>query len=141
MDLINHSIAGASTGYAFNKPLEGAIIAIIPDLVLGIKRKQFPTELYNLNHSLVFVLSTGIFYWIANGSSLVLFALFSHIILDLPTHGKIWAPPLFYPFNSRRYSFGKEWEWFSQSWWIGFILTIIWSLLWIFGSRLATGFQ
>lgn len=141
MDIVNHALAGAATGYAFGSPVAGAVFGVLPDLVLGVRRQLVPTPAYDLTHSLAFVLACGWAWWAVNGTLLALFALLSHIVLDLPTHGKQWAPVLLYPLHRKRFSYGDEWEWFSASWWQGFVLTIIWSLSWIFGSKFLTGFQ
>lgn len=130
MDIITHALAGAATGAFYGKPVIGAVVAIIPDLVLGIKRKEKPTELYNFTHSLLFVTAVGSIS-LATFSNLFLFwAVLSHVILDLMTHGKVWAPTLFYP-HSKRFSYGEEWEWFNKDWWMGMAYSITWILLWL----------
>ncbi len=131
MDIISHAIAGASTGYYYGKPVLGAIVGVMPDLVLGVKRKFTPTRLYNFTHCLTLTVIFGYLYWFYAGNGLVLFVLLSHLFLDIPTHGTTWAPPLLYPFKNKRFSLGDEWEWFSNSWFTGFILTVLWSFLWI----------
>jgi hypothetical protein len=130
MDIISHAIAGACTGAAFGEPIAGAIWGVLPDLVLGVRRRFHPTILYNITHSLTFIGLCGFIGVMVFGSWTPAFSLLSHIALDLPTHGTVWAPPLFYPFK-RRYSLGKEWEWFSLSWGIGLAITIVWSSIWL----------
>jgi membrane-bound metal-dependent hydrolase YbcI (DUF457 family) len=115
----------------------GAVFGVLPDLVLSAKRTAFPPERYNMTHSLVFVGMVGAIAGWATGSVVPLLALLSHIVLDIPTHGRIWAPPLLYPWRDTRYSAGAEWEWFSRSWWIGLIITFIWSG----GCFLVSGFR
>lgn len=141
MDLINHAIAGATTGLAFGCPFLGAIIAIAPDLVLGFKRKAKPTIAYNCTHSLLFIAICASISQLFKAGLLVMFCLLSHIILDLSTHGKNWAPPLLYPFNKTRFSLGKEWEFGSLHWWLGLGITILWSVVWLTLSQSVTGFQ
>lgn len=64
--------------------------------------------------------------------------IFSHIILDSFTHGKIWALKLFYPFDNTRYkifadSVGNWWDWhpkFSVLFFkLPFYCLIIWGVL------------
>lgn len=140
MDIVSHALAGAATGIAFGRPVAGAVFGVMPDLVLGIRRKFSPTPAYDLTHSLSFVFACGGLWWALGGTWVAVFALLSHIVLDLPTHGKQWAPVLLYPLHRKRFSYGVEWEWFSISWWRGLVLTIIWSSLWIFGSQFLTGY-
>lgn len=131
MDIVNHAVAGAAVGAAFGQPLLGAFFGVLPDLVLGPKRLTVPSRAYNFTHSLTFTVGMGITAGIIIGSPLPLLALLSHLLLDLPTHGKVWAPPLLYPWSEHRYSYGDEWEWFSPSWWFGFALTMAWSTTWL----------
>jgi len=131
MDIISHAIAGAAVGFHYGSPIVGALVGIAPDCVLSIKRLHYPTNLYNHTHSIIPLVILGIYDYFYTTQPIVFFALLSHIILDLPTHGKIWAPALFYPYSKKRYSFGDEWEWFSTSWFTGLIITIIWSFIWI----------
>lgn len=131
MDIITHAVTGAFTGMVFNRPLAGAIIAVTPDIVLGIRRRALPNFLYNVTHSAGFVLllATGVWLVYADGSLalLVAAALASHIVLDMHTHGKDWAPPLLFPLTDYRDSFGNDWEWFNRSWWLGLITATLWS--------------
>jgi hypothetical protein len=138
MDLFSHAIAGASVGLAFNNPWLGAFMGVAPDLVLGPRRRRLPSELYNASHSALVTIAIGLPIWIMFKTPVPLLALFSHLLLDLFTHGKEWGPPLFYPLNNKRYTFTQEWEWFNASWFLGFCITISWSLTW-FGLAFLTG--
>jgi membrane-bound metal-dependent hydrolase YbcI (DUF457 family) len=130
MDLFSHAIAGAAMGAAFGRPLVGAVCACLPDMVLGLKRVASPTAAYTVTHSLVFCLiAATVGVWVGLGPVVGL-AVLSHLLLDLPTHGKAWAPALLYPFSERRFSFGGEWEFFNRYWFIGLIMTVEWSALW-----------
>jgi membrane-bound metal-dependent hydrolase YbcI (DUF457 family) len=132
MDILSHAVAGACVGAAFGQPVLGAACGVLPDLALATpKRVTLPTAAYNATHSALFVAGVGLLGAVALGSVVPLLAVLSHILLDLPTHGKLWAPPLLYPFRSTRYSMGREWEWFNRSWWQGLGLTLLWSLAWL----------
>lgn len=130
MDMLTHFVAGATSGAFFDEPILGGVIAITPDIVLGIKRRELPNYAYNLTHSvfgisfITFVLSFFINYL------LVLTSLFSHILLDLRTHGKQWSPPLLFPFSERHFFSAEEWEFFNISWLKGFIPFLAWEILW-----------
>lgn len=134
MDIFSHAAAGASVGWAFGRPIVGALWGVIPDLVLGFKRRLYPNELYNYTHSFVFLLAVGSM-GVAFGSLVPFLAVLSHLILDVPTHGKQWGPMLFYP-NRKRFGMGYEWEWFDGTWWIGFIITVVWCFIWVSVSSL-----
>ena len=131
MDIFNHALAGAATGLYFGYPIEGAMIAILPDLVLGIERKYEPSIIYNFTHSLLFVffismLSYPFYEWLG------LFSCLSHLLLDIPTHGKRWAPVLFWP-HAKRFNLGnREWEFFNVVWIKGFLLTLLWIIIWLY---------
>jgi membrane-bound metal-dependent hydrolase YbcI (DUF457 family) len=132
MDLFSHAVAGAAVGAAYGRPLLGAFFGVLPDLVLPLKRIHVPVLRYSATHSLAFVLVAGMVgAAIFERSVVPLLALLSHILLDIPTHGPKWAPPLFYPFSAKRYSLGPDWEFFSPSWWKGLLLTLIWSAVWL----------
>jgi hypothetical protein len=129
MDLVTHAIVGAATGSVFGRPVLGAVCAVLPDLVLGVRRRALPTQLYSVTHSLLFSVWLGITLApLDNGVAGLCGALavLSHIAIDLPTHGKDWAPPLFYPYSLKRYSFGVEWEFFNASWYKGAAISTIW---------------
>lgn len=131
MDIVSHAVAGACSGAIFGRPLAGAAWAVVPDLVLGIKRLKYPTELYRATHSLFFIAAIAVFlYWSTpNYRHAALLAILSHHVLDAPTHGVRWAPMPLYPFSSYSISIGNEWEWFNESWWHGLLLTVIWSVV------------
>lgn len=131
MDIVSHAVAGASVGFHYGNPIAGALAGILPDCVLGLKRLRYPTKLYDSTHSIIPLCILGVYTMWLNSLPLIFFALLSHILLDIPTHGKTWAPPLLYPISKKRFSLGDEWEWFSTSWFTGLIITIIWSFLWI----------
>lgn len=132
MDIFSHAAAGAAMGSAFGRPLTGAFFALMPDFfLLSIKRVKLPTPMYTASHSLPFAAIIGATGALVGFGPVVFLALLSHILLDLPTHGKLWAPALFTPFSDRRYSFGEEWEFFNDSWILGFIITLTWSFLWL----------
>ena len=138
MDLLTHAAVGAATGLPFGRPILGAFAAVVPDLVLGPWRKAAPTPLYDCTHSLWFVAFGGIAACAAGPGvgAVVALALLSHLVLDLPTHGPDWAPPLLLPYSKRRFSFGKEWEFFNSSWYIGLNIATIWSSLCLFATVL-----
>lgn len=132
MDVFSHAVAGAAVGAAFGRPVLGAVCGVLPDLALATrKRLTLPPTAYNATHSALFVAGVGLLGALALGTVVPLLAVLSHILLDLPTHGRQWAPPLLYPFSERRYSMGTEWEWFNRSWWLGLGLTLLWSLAWL----------
>jgi hypothetical protein len=142
MDVLSHAVAGACTGALWGRPLLGAMVAAAPDAVLGVRRKRLPTRLYNATHGLPFIALCSAVAMLAGGvqtACLVALCLLSHIVLDLPTHGPQWAPPLLYPFNSIRYCFGTEWEFFNKSWRLGLALTLLWSFVCL-ALRFVTGF-
>lgn len=139
MDIVSHALAGAATGSLWGRPFLGAAVAAAPDLVLGLRRRASPTLAYNLTHTLLFP-------WVASGIAvqiggrplgwLVLWCLLSHLVLDVPTHGKEWAPTLLWPFSSRRFSLGSEWEFFNASWSRGLDITIAWCAIWLLAGLL-----
>lgn len=126
MDIVNHAVAGAAAGSIYGQPVLGALVAIVPDLMLFGPRRDAPPLLYDITHSLLFTLAVGAI-GLLFGTAVPLLALVSHLLLDLPTHGPRWAPVLGWPLSRQRYSYGEEWEWFSKSWWRGLALTAIWS--------------
>ena len=128
MDIINHALAGAAAGQIYGHPVIGAVVGVLPDTVLGLKRVAAPTVAYRCTHSLLFTL------WVASTLTLVspelgmvgLLASLSHLFLDLPTHGDVWVPRVLYPFSNRAFSFGEEWEWFNDTWWGGMLANMMW---------------
>lgn len=130
MDIFSHAVAGASVGYAFGRPLLGAVFGVLPDVFAGIRRRITPTALYDISHSAIpvaILLVAGL----GTGEYVPALAVLSHILLDLPTHGPVWAPPIALPFSKKRFSFGDEWEWLNWPWWKGLGLTLLWSLTWL----------
>lgn len=143
MDIFSHALAGAATGWAFGHPVLGAAVAALPDAVLGLRRRAAPTIAYNLTHSLLGLWAAtvvaSLFGW--QVAATVFLALLSHLVLDMPTHGPHWAPPLLYPWLPNRFSAGSEWEFFNRSWQRGLNLTLAWVLTWLLVSLSAIGFQ
>jgi membrane-bound metal-dependent hydrolase YbcI (DUF457 family) len=132
MDVFSHAIAGFTVGLAYGNPLLGAVVAVLPDLPLIGPRRSKPTILYDLTHTLAFLALVGGAAWVATGSPLVFLALASHLILDVPTHGKTWGPMLLYPLTRHRFApDGPDWEWFSQRWLFGLAITFVWIYGWI----------
>ena len=130
MDVISHAIAGAASGYMFGHPILGAAIGVLPDLCLIGKRRVHPTPLYRFTHSLGFMLVLLFLSQLLTNSGdigwTVAVAWASHVYLDVPTHGSVWAVRLLYP-NEDVYYEAEEWEFFNNAWKFGFALTIIWS--------------
>lgn len=132
MDLATHFVVGVATGAQFGHPFLGGCIAAAPDLVLGITRRKAPTTAYNVTHSLAGMLAAAgaagaLWGWQACG--LVYWCLLSHLVLDAPTHGEQWAPPLLYPYSDARFSFGQEWEFFNLPWLCGLWVSFLWIIL------------
>ena len=128
MDIITHAIVGGVIGAQFGHPIVGVVVGALPDVTLGIKRRQFPTTLYRLSHSFITIFFTLALLVYASSELwwTVGLAWISHIVLDIPTHGTRWSPRLLYPLNnSPSMVFAKEWEWFNSSWWIGLKLGIV----------------
>lgn len=101
----------------------------MPDLVLGIKRRSVPNDAYNATHSIAYLVACSVGVWFVDATlgQLVFWCLLSHIALDLPTHGPVWAPPLLWPFRPTRFNYGGEWEFFNR-WWIqGLVYSIAWA--------------
>lgn len=131
MDVFSHAVAGACTGAFFGHPVLGAVAAASPDVMLIGKRKTNPPELYDATHSIAFLAILTSIGSLFGLGYLFFFSYLSHLLLDMPTHGKEWAPPLLWPFASKRYSYGTEWEFFNTSWKRGFFLTLLWSSIWL----------
>lgn len=141
MDVFSHATAGACTGLAFGRPVLGAAIAAAPDLMLLGKRVARPPALYNFTHSLLFLGLATALGMLFDSGLFVAAVLLSHLVLDLPTHGEQWAPPLLYPFRKTRFSMGEEWEFFNVPWIIGFLITLTWCEIWLLlSSRSDIGF-
>ena len=130
MDIVTHAVVGASTGALFGRPVLGALVAAAPDLVLGLQRKVKPTRAYNYTHSALFALACTLAAALLGSwplGALVGLCLLSHLVLDVPTHGRVWAPPLLYPYSVKRYSmFLYEWEFFNVAWAVGLGVSIVW---------------
>jgi hypothetical protein len=140
VDIFSHALAGAATGLPFGHPVLGAVVAALPDAVLGLHRRAAPTTAYNLTHSLLGLWAATVVASLLGWevATTVCLALLSHLALDMPTHGKQWAPPLLFPWWHHRFSAGSEWEFFNASWWYGFKITLLWIstcvLAYIFGT-------
>lgn len=130
MDVLSHAAAGAATGSFYGRPLLGALIAVIPDLVLPMQRVLMPPRAYKLTHNLAFVTAAALLSP-PGFRGLVFWCLLSHLFLDFFTHGEEWAPRLLYPWSDARVSPFGEWEWFNRTWWAGFCLTLNWSIVWL----------
>ena len=132
MDIITHAIAGAVSGQSFGHPILGAVVAVVPDLTLGWRRRVEPPVIYRMMHSLLFLLAVWLVLIPASRGiqMTATLAVFSHLYLDLPTHGPRWAPRLFYPLSNRFVVIGDEWEWGNESWFVGFAYALIWIILW-----------
>ncbi len=125
MDLVGHALAGGAVGLYYGHPVLGALVAVLPDLPLFRARLATPPTSYDILHSLwPLPLLMLLPQWI-------LWAWVSHLLLDLPSHGKIWAPPLLWPKQTRFSVFGIEWELFNRAWIIGVVVTVSWSSTWI----------
>lgn len=141
MDIVSHFVAGFSSGLYFGKPLTGAAIAVLPDLVIMGERKLKPTRFYIVTHSFLFLLICTLFAELAFDLGVLTFvSIVSHLLLDLTTHGKVWSSRLFWP-NPFYFKYGVEWEFFNKSWFFGLVITLIWSLLWLALYMSGTGFQ
>ena len=139
MDFINHAIAGAATGFYFGHPVAGAILAVTPDIVLGVTRKEVPNSLYRVTHSAFILVAVGVIMWLLfgyNSAAFTVSVIGSHLVLDSVTHGKVWGTRLFYPLSEKVLGNFQEWEFFNRSWWFGLLVTSIWSAAWIFAQRL-----
>lgn len=129
MDIVSHALAGAATGLYFQHPVAGALVAISPDLVLGVKRRIRPNHLYMISHSgiglvMVYLLTYSMdIKWL-------FYCYLSHIVLDFFTHAGEWCPQPLFPFVKTN-SYFKEWEFFNKAWFMGLFVTILWSLLWL----------
>lgn len=130
MDIISHALAGAATGTAFGRPFTGALLAVIPDLPIMGPRRQEPPLLYEVCHSLWFVVLASCIGALSGNGLLVLCCIGSHLVLDIPTHGPKWAPKLLWP-NRVIYYTCEEWEFFNRSWFVGASITLLWCFLWL----------
>ncbi len=131
MDILTHAAVGAATGLVYGHPVVGALVAVLPDIVLGVKRKEHPPESYYVLHSLtciavVFPILYSLFGMMGFLVETIIMAWTSHIVLDAVTHGNAWCPRLLYPSEMHRGSPFGEWEWFNRSWWFGLSIALIW---------------
>jgi membrane-bound metal-dependent hydrolase YbcI (DUF457 family) len=77
------------------------------------------TWIYDLFHSVFFAFALFSLSRLVFKSKLLLafsVGLFSHILLDCATHGKVWALKLFFPLSNKRFelfvdSLGNWWDW------------------------------
>lgn len=142
MDALTHAAVGAATGYAFGGVIlagVGAVVAVLPDLPIWVgKRRATPPQGYIAAHSglaIVAVLLLAVFQFYFRGAlwetcATISLAWVSHIVLDLPTHCKTWQPKLLYPFSNRvLFAKAREWEWFDETWFMGFAIALTW--IWI----------
>lgn len=135
MDLITHAIVGGMTGAVFQRPWLGALIAVLPDWPLWLRRRpRRPPDNYYKSHSLLFGWGGCAAVWLAwrdvpGVVQTVALAWLSHLVLDFVTHGHTWAPRLLHPFSSARPRSFEEWEWGNRSWWGGFWLAYLWSIV------------
>lgn len=131
MDVFTHFVVGAATGAVWGRPWLGGLCAVLPDAVLGLRRRAAPSLAYRLTHSLVGALTlAGLVGALAGipAATVALAAAASHLYLDLATHGSQWAPRLLWPWT--QYSWGGiEWEFFNESWFIGSFLAFLWMAL------------
>jgi membrane-bound metal-dependent hydrolase YbcI (DUF457 family) len=116
MDIVTHAIVGAVTGWPAGHPVAGALVAITPDLTLGLKRHHLPPVSYVLLHSWVGLLA-ALVVAVAFKADWVFGCYLSHVILDVLTHGKEWTPRLMYPRDSLFHF--EEWEFFNDTWKFG----------------------
>lgn len=119
MDILTHAIVGAAVGIKFESLLPCVIASVAPDIILGIKRKLTPSIPYKFLHSIFPVCALYLFGFKAEA-----IAWATHIVLDIPTHGRLWSPNLLYPFYRRGFSCFDEWEFFNASWLKGLALSI-----------------
>jgi len=112
----------------YGHPIVGAVAGVMPDLVLGVRRRQRPNPAYRYTHSLlVCVVFSGFAIMLNFDIGLAIFmGWLLHIVVDIPTHGNEWAPRPLYPFNTElMFNFPHhEWEFFNESWCWGLILSI-----------------
>lgn len=120
MDILTH----AAVGYASTGSVWGAVGAVLPDMgLLSIRRQYRPTYAYLYLHSMmVFVAWFAATWWwslmIAPELFCFMVGWFSHIVLDIPTHGERFAVRPMFPASQKKWVF-EEWEWFNRPWWIG----------------------
>lgn len=135
MDIVTHAIVGAITGAAFDRPVLGAIVGILPDSALWLRpRLAHPPTLYRAAHGALapmFASTVCLALFGAQIALVVFCAWVSHIVLDIPTHGPEWSPRLFWPDERVVFDTHQEWEFFNASWWGGLALASLWSMIWL----------
>ncbi len=135
MDIVTHALAGAATGAAFGRPVLGAVVAVVPDSALWLRpRLAAPPPLYRAAHGGLAPVLISTFCLMLFGPEIALvvfWAWASHIVLDIPTHGKLWSPRLFWPDETPVFEQFQEWEWFNRSWFTGLGIALIWSAVWL----------
>lgn len=145
MDIITHAAVGAFTGAVYDRPVLGAVAAVVPDAALWLRpRLAAPPALYRAAHSaLAVILFAGLTYVLLGyAAAIVVFLSWaSHLVLDIPTHGPVWSPRLLWPYDRAVFTQFDEWEWFSESWHIGLEIALIWILVCIAILSFGTGFQ
>lgn len=137
MDILSHMVAGAASGAVFGHPVVGAVIGALPDVVLGIKRKAAPNTPYRATHSLLVLLLvlTLLAALPFNLLAAIALAWLSHIVLDVPTHGQLWAPRVLFPLYDVRIGNFQEWEFFTRTWYNGLCLTVAWSAICLLNAK------
>lgn len=120
---MTHAVVGAVAGSLVNQPFVGALAGVLPDAVLGVKRRIHPNIAYKLTHSVLICLacSLTLIEYTPYGVA-VLLGWLSHILLDIPTHGKQWAPMPIYPISTFAFRYFNEWEWLDETWFKGLAL-------------------
>lgn len=119
MDGLTHLIMAAAVT---TDPL-AIVFAVLPDAPLAnaeLKRARLPAPptAYLWTHSFWPVIALA-FFWPDAA-----FCWWSHIVLDIMTHDRVFAPRLLYPLPWRmRAPFG-EWEYFNRSWFLGAGVTL-----------------
>ena len=130
MDVVSHALAGAASGAVFGHPIIGAIVAVLPNSVLGLQRRKAPPVAYRYSHSVLTALcvpaALALLPLQHTIPLAVALAWLSHIALDVPTHGELWAPRLMYPFSQFKLGNFIEWEFGSRTWYFGSFLTLVW---------------
>lgn len=130
MDIITHAVVGAFTGAVYDRPVLGAMAAVVPDAALWLRpRLPSPPALYRAAHGalLPLVITAALLPLFGPSVAIVVFLSWtSHIVLDIPTHGEKWSPRLFWPLDVPIFTEFEEWEWFSESWHRGLEIALIW---------------
>jgi len=130
MDIVSHAIAGAATGALWGHPVAGAVAAVLPDIVIAGPRRALPSTLYRFTHSyLAFLIVSLLVLFIEyNLAAAIALAYLSHLWLDAVTHGEQWAPRFLWPLEMVCFKNIPEWEFGNRTWWLGLLITIVYSL-------------